>query len=239
MTTFTSSKARMDYTPSSSCIFCTCSSVTISPREGSTGTPPRRPGRRFVGGAFKPRRARSEITWPAVTPLRCGSSLAACNTSSSMSNVVLMHLMLSHHCIMVKGCSPGKCGQGHPKPPQGHLKATSRPPQGHIVGIDSGVQSHTKATPRLHQGSTKAPTRLPQGSHKAPTRLPQGYPKARATGRNRVFYRVTQRIVSWGRSRDGSEFARGNRSVDTEGFCKTQMTLNSGLRRLRAALRCF
>src|ERR1035441_1165977 len=39
---------------------------------------------------------------------------------------------------------------------------------------------------------------------------------------------VTQRIVSWGRSRDGSEFARGNKSVDTEGFCKSQMTLNSG-----------
>src|ERR1035441_5034235 len=50
---------------------------------------------------------------------------------------------------------------------------------------------------------------------------------------------VTQRIVSWGRSRDGSELARGNRSVDTEGFCKSQMTLNSGLRWLRATLRCF
>src|ERR1039457_2533762 len=51
--------------------------------------------------------------------------------------------------------------------------------------------------------------------------------------------RVTQRIVSWGRSRDGSEFARGNRSVDTEGFYKSQMILNSGLRWLRALLRCF
>jgi hypothetical protein len=50
---------------------------------------------------------------------------------------------------------------------------------------------------------------------------------------------VTQRIVSWGRSRDGSEFARGNRSVDTEGFCNSQMTLNSGLRWLRATPRCF
>ena len=50
---------------------------------------------------------------------------------------------------------------------------------------------------------------------------------------------VTQRIVSWGRSGDGSEFARGNRSVDTEGFCTSQMALNSGLRWLRATLCCF
>jgi hypothetical protein len=50
---------------------------------------------------------------------------------------------------------------------------------------------------------------------------------------------VMQRIVSWGRSRDGSGFARGNRSVDTEGFCKSQMTLNSGLRRQRATLGRF
>src|ERR1039458_6622310 len=49
--------------------------------------------------------------------------------------------------------------QSHPKPPQGHHKATTRPPQGHILGIDSGVQSHPKATQRLHQGSTKAPPR--------------------------------------------------------------------------------
>ena len=61
----------------------------------------------------------------------------------------------------------------------------------------------------------------------------------RAVGGRRSSHSVTQRIVSWGRSRDGSEFARGNRSVDTEGFCKSQMTLNSGLRWLRATLRCF
>ena len=54
-----------------------------------------------------------------------------------------------------------------------------------------------------------------------------------------ALHGVTQRIVSWGRSRDGSEFARGNRSLDTEGFCKSQMTLNSGLRWLRATLRCL
>src|ERR1035437_10347391 len=55
----------------------------------------------------------------------------------------------------------------------------------------------------------------------------------------RIFIRtvqqiVMQRIVSWGRSRDGSGFAPGNRSVDTEGFCKSQMTRDSGLRWLRA-----
>ena len=37
---------------------------------------------------------------------------------------------------------------------------------------------------------------------------------------------VTQRIISWGQSRDGGELARGNRFVDTEGFCKSQVTLN-------------
>jgi hypothetical protein len=51
--------------------------------------------------------------------------------------------------------------------------------------------------------------------------------------------RVTQRLLSRGRSRDGSEFARGNRSVETEGFWGSQMTLNGGLRWLRATLRCF
>jgi hypothetical protein len=50
---------------------------------------------------------------------------------------------------------------------------------------------------------------------------------------------VTRRIVSWGQSRNGSEFARGNRSGDTEGFCKSQMALHNGLRRLRATLGCF
>jgi hypothetical protein len=54
-----------------------------------------------------------------------------------------------------------------------------------------------------------------------------------------LTYSVTQRIVLWGRSRDGSEFARGNRSVDTEVFCNSQMTLHSGLRWLRATPRCF
>src|ERR1035438_370341 len=51
----------------------------------------------------------------------------------------------------------------------------------------------------------------------------------------KVPYTVTQRIVSWGRSRDGSGFARGNRSVNTERFCKSQMTLNSGVERSRYA----
>src|ERR1019366_6944488 len=54
-----------------------------------------------------------------------------------------------------------------------------------------------------------------------------------------TLHHVTQRIVSWGRRRDGSEFARGNRSVDTEGFRTSQMALNRGLRWLRATLCCF
>ena len=57
---------------------------------------------------------------------------------------------------------------------------------------------------------------------------------------NRVIGRgVTLRIVSWGQSRDGSELARGNRSVDTEVFCNSQMTLHSGPRWLRATPGCF
>ncbi len=54
------------------------------------------------GGAARPRRAKSERTFPAVRPSRWASSLAALSTSSSISRVVLMHLMLLHHCITVK-----------------------------------------------------------------------------------------------------------------------------------------
>jgi hypothetical protein len=42
------------------------------------------------------------MIFPAVPPSRCANSLAACSTSSSISNVVLTHLMLSHHRIKVK-----------------------------------------------------------------------------------------------------------------------------------------
>ena len=69
---------------------------------------------------------------------------------------------------------------------------------------------------------------------------PRTYSKARNSPANiGDAFAVTQRVVSWGRSRDVSKFARGNRSVDTEGFCKPQMTLSSGLRWLRATLCCF
>ena len=46
---------------------------------------------------------------------------------------------------------------------------------------------------------------------------------------------VTQRIISWGQSRDGGELARGNRFVDTERFCKSQVPLNSRLGHQREA----
>src|SRR5665213_307637 len=80
------------------------SSVTTSPREANSGTPPRvaEDFFGFVGGPARPRRAKVEITCPAVPPSRCASSLAACSTSSSMSKVVLIHLMLLHHRIKVK-----------------------------------------------------------------------------------------------------------------------------------------
>jgi hypothetical protein len=75
-----------------------------SPREGSNGTPQRILDRFFrpFNGNARPRLANSEITRPAVLLFRCANSLAACNTSSSISNVVLMHLMLMHHPINVK-----------------------------------------------------------------------------------------------------------------------------------------
>jgi len=87
------------------------SSVTTSPREASNGTPPR-VAEDFFGfpaGAARPRRAKEEMTRPAVEPSRCASSLAACKTSSSISKVVRMHLMLMHHVITVKSvsASPG------------------------------------------------------------------------------------------------------------------------------------
>ena len=79
--------------------------------------------------------------------------------------------------------------QSHPKPPQGHLKATTEPytleyratprlPQGHPKATPRLPQGHPKATPRPPQGHPKATSRLPQGYLKATPRLPQGYPKA-------------------------------------------------------------
>src|ERR1017187_5277339 len=59
------------------------------------------------------------------------------------------------------------CGQGHPKPPQGHPKATPRPYNRHRLRSTKPPQGHPKATPRLPQGSTKAPPRLHQGYPKA------------------------------------------------------------------------
>src|SRR5207248_2162713 len=73
---------------------------------GNTGTPPLEFEEFFglIGGLARPRRAKAEITCPAVPPSRCANSLAACSTSSSMSRVVLIHLMLLHHCINVNPC---------------------------------------------------------------------------------------------------------------------------------------
>src|ERR1035438_6868152 len=92
--------------------------------------------------------------------------------------------------------------------------------------LNNGQARAVKTGQRLGEDRVVRPKSLPE--HTAYSRATQGIPKG-----------VTQRIVSWGRSRDGSGFARGSRSVDTEGFCKSQMTLNSGLRWLRATLHCF
>ena len=94
--------------------------------------------------------------------------------------------------------------QSHPKPPQGHHRATTEPPQSHILWSTEPPQGHPKATPRpptparlnaslmqprATQSHLKATSRPPQGHLKATTepytleyratpRLPQGYPKA-------------------------------------------------------------
>ena len=54
-------------------------------------------------------------------------------------------------------------------------------------------------------------------------------------GVRRKLIGLTQRMISWGRSRDGGELARGNRFVDTEGCCQSQVTLHSRLGPQRAA----
>jgi len=72
-------------------------------RGGSIGTPLRvltwllHP----AAGIAKPRRANVEMICPTVTPSRRDISFAACNTSSSMSKVVLTDKVLMHHRIKV------------------------------------------------------------------------------------------------------------------------------------------
>jgi hypothetical protein len=68
--------------------------------------------------------------------------------------------------------------QSHPKPPQGHLKATTEPYTLEYRATPRLPQGYPKATSRLPQGYLKATSRLPQGYPKATPRLPQGYPKA-------------------------------------------------------------
>src|SRR5436190_22807731 len=98
------------YTPSWSSNCWTCSSVITSPREGSSGTPPRERGGFWILAAAcaSPRRASLDITCPAVHRSRRANSLAACKTSSSISNVVLTHLMLMHQSISVNAPPPNK-----------------------------------------------------------------------------------------------------------------------------------
>ena len=108
----------------------------------------------------------------------------------------------------------------------------------------AGLKDHAPGGGPLSASRVSATHPNPAWRPKAP-RLwplflqPRTGPSCGPAGSFAGYSRVTQRIVSWGRSRDGSEFARGNRSVDTEGFCKSQMTLNSGLRWQRATLGRF
>ena len=81
--------------------------------------------------SVRERRASSETMRPAVLCSGRASSLAACKTSSSISSVVLMHLMITHHnsglnasgngpeeCIGVTACRRGSggCGVGEASP---------------------------------------------------------------------------------------------------------------------------
>src|ERR1017187_5529118 len=68
-----------------------------------------------------------------------------------------------------------KPGQSHPKPPQGHHKATPRPYTRHRLRSTKPPQGHPKATPRPPQGSTKAPPRPHQCDLKATPKPPQSY----------------------------------------------------------------
>src|ERR1039458_8720167 len=69
-----------------------------------------------------------------------------------------------------------KPGQSHPKPPQGHHKATTRPYTRHRLRSTKPPQGHPKAPPRLHQGSTKAPPMRPQSHPQATPKLSGGLP---------------------------------------------------------------
>jgi hypothetical protein len=69
-------------------------------------------------------------------------------------------------------------GQSHPRPPQSHLKATSKPYTGHRLRSTEPPQSHPKAPPRLHQGSTKATLKPPQSLLIANRLGPQSHTKA-------------------------------------------------------------
>src|SRR5260370_2773798 len=63
-----------------------------------------------------PRRASSDSTRPAVLRSRRASSLAACKTSSSISSVVLMHLMIDHQNSPSTTKSPPLPQRHHPTP---------------------------------------------------------------------------------------------------------------------------
>jgi hypothetical protein len=123
--------------------------------------------------------------------------------------------------------------QGYPKatskPPQCDPKAASKPPQSRLLGKGLRTTCHFHA---ISKPSSRRLRAWPKGRARPGVCVCC----VRAAWRRKCPHIVTQRIVSCGRSREGSGFAHGNRSVDTEGFCKSQVTLNSGLRWLRATL---
>jgi hypothetical protein len=136
-----------------------------------------------------------------------------------------------------------------------------KPPQSHRLGIDSAQTRHRLRSAEPPQGYPKAPTRLHQShlelcSQRAlgwfgvvPGELGTAAPQldqhsSGAAGPDRFGRSLAppperRELFSWGRSRAGSGFARGNGSVDTAGFCQSQMALHRGLRWLQATLGRF
>src|ERR1035441_458979 len=70
-----------------------------------------------------------------------------------LSALSRQYIKRASHPQKAEYCKPG---QSHPKPPQGHHKATTKPYTMEYRGTPRPPQGSTKAPPRLHQGSTKA-----------------------------------------------------------------------------------
>jgi hypothetical protein len=109
--------------------------------------------------------------------------------------------------------------QSHPKPPQGHPKATPRPPQG-----------HPKATPRLPQGYPKAPPKPPSGDPQAiPVRGNSEIRRPKSEGNPKP--EVRKKLLPVGMlpsgAGPGADFGFRASFVYPAGLCFGRVTVNS------------